>query len=97
MDIGNTEILFNQFVYLNGYLEKNNTNQNRKATKKLSIEEKWLTCFADTKYTEQKSCLIKLCEYVFAIPVYSTNVERICSLMTTQWEEERNKLLEGDN
>ena len=92
LDIGNTETLFNQFVYLKDYLEKNNTNQNCETTMKLSMEEKWLKFFADTKYIHQKSCLIKLCEYVFAIPAHNANVERIFSLMSTQWSDERNRL-----
>ncbi|GBM28729.1 hypothetical protein AVEN_54509-1 [Araneus ventricosus] len=48
IDIGNTEILFKQFVHLKDYLEKNNANQNSEATMKLSMEEKWLEFFAYT-------------------------------------------------
>ncbi|GBM16909.1 hypothetical protein AVEN_267305-1 [Araneus ventricosus] len=77
IDIGNTEILFNQFIYLKDYLKKNNANRNCEATMKLSTEEKWLKFFIDTQYIDQKSCLIKLCEYVFAIQAHNANVERI--------------------
>ncbi|GBL93434.1 hypothetical protein AVEN_188749-1 [Araneus ventricosus] len=90
--IGNIEILVNQFVYLKDYLEKNNINQNCEATMKLSVEEKWLKFFADTKHIDQKSCPTKLCEYEFAIPAHNANVERIFSLMSTQWSDERNRL-----
>ncbi|GBN70493.1 hypothetical protein AVEN_266797-1 [Araneus ventricosus] len=51
-DIGNTEILFNQFVYLKDYLVENNTNQNCEATMKLNMEDK--RPFADTKYIESE-------------------------------------------
>ncbi|GBM77413.1 hypothetical protein AVEN_65449-1 [Araneus ventricosus] len=47
-DSGNTEILFSQFVYLNDYLEKIDTNQNYEATVKLSMEEKWLKFSTDS-------------------------------------------------
>ncbi|GBL84159.1 hypothetical protein AVEN_118568-1 [Araneus ventricosus] len=82
IDIDNTEMLFNQFVCLKAYLEKNNTNPNCEATMKLSMEENWRKFFADTKFIDQKSVsLIKLCEYAFAIPAHNANVERIFSLM----------------
>ena len=38
------------------------------------------------------SCLIKLGEYVFAIPDHNANVERIFSLMSTHWSDERTRL-----
>ncbi|GBM76201.1 hypothetical protein AVEN_55039-1 [Araneus ventricosus] len=57
---GKSENPFNQFVYLKDYLEKDNAKQNCEATMKLRMEEKWLKSFADTKYIDQKSCLIKL-------------------------------------
>ncbi|GBM02729.1 hypothetical protein AVEN_145220-1 [Araneus ventricosus] len=66
-------------VYLKDYCE---------ATLKLSMEEKWLKCFADTKDIDQKPCLIKLREYAFAIPIHNANVERIFSQLSTRWSDE---------
>ncbi|GBL76186.1 Jerky [Araneus ventricosus] len=40
------------------------------------MQEKWLKFFADTKYIDEKSCLKKLSEYVFAIPAHNANVKR---------------------
>ncbi|GBN89360.1 hypothetical protein AVEN_22462-1 [Araneus ventricosus] len=48
--------------------------------------------FADTKDIDQKSCPIKLRKHVFAIPANNANVERIFSLMPTQWSDKRNRL-----
>ncbi|GBM21400.1 hypothetical protein AVEN_264833-1 [Araneus ventricosus] len=59
---------------------------------KLSLEDKWLKFFADTEYVDQKSCLIELCEYVFAIPAHNASAERIFSLMSIQRSDERDRL-----
>ncbi|GBN76853.1 hypothetical protein AVEN_170845-1 [Araneus ventricosus] len=96
IDIGNIEILFNQFVYLKD-IEKNNINRNSEATIKLSMEDKWLKPFEDTKCIDQKSCTIKLCKYAFAIQAHNVNVERMFSLMSTQWSDEINTVVSGAN
>ncbi|GBN58374.1 hypothetical protein AVEN_17903-1 [Araneus ventricosus] len=57
------------------------------------MKERWLKFLADSsKYIDQKSCLVKLCKYVFAIPDHHANMERIFSLMSTQGSDEQNGL-----
>ncbi|GBM77521.1 hypothetical protein AVEN_55647-1 [Araneus ventricosus] len=92
IDIDNTETLFNQFLYLKEYLEKNDTHQNCGATMNLSMEDKWLKPFADRKYIDEKSCPIKLGKNAFTIRAHNANVERIFPLISTQWSDERNRL-----
>ena len=36
--------------------------------------------------------MLKAVEYYFSIPGHNANVERVFSLMTAQWAEERNRL-----
>lgn len=45
-----------------------------------------------TKANKFYSHFLKICEYVFSIPTYNANVERVFSLMSTQWTDERNRL-----
>ncbi|GBM68905.1 hypothetical protein AVEN_234723-1 [Araneus ventricosus] len=98
IDVGNTEILFNQFgAYLKNYLAKNNTKQNCETTMKLTMEEKWLKFFVDARYIDQKSCLIKLWQYAFAIQAHNANVEIIFSLMSIQWSRRKKLAISGDN
>ena len=42
---------------------------------------------------EQNSQILKIIQYIFAIPSNSTNVERCFSLIKAQWSDSRNKLL----
>lgn len=88
VSMGNADMYFDQFVYLKDYMEKNNVESDTDT----SMQDKWLQFFAKTKHIEQKSGLLKFCEYIFSIPAHNANVERIFSLMTTQWTDERNKL-----
>lgn len=43
-------------------------------------------------HNEQHSELLKIAQYVFAIPAHNANVERVFSLMEIQWTDERNRL-----
>ncbi|XP_060865471.1 cyclin-dependent kinase 9-like [Metopolophium dirhodum] len=43
-------------------------------------------------HDEQHSELLKIAQYVFAIPAHNANVERVFSLMEIQWTDERNRL-----
>lgn len=56
----------------------------------LNIKRKWMKFFAGTECIGEMSCLIKLCEYVFAILAH--NMIRLYYLMSIQWYDERNKM-----
>lgn len=43
-------------------------------------------------HDEKHSELLKIAQYVFAIPVHNANVERVFSLMEIQWTDEQNRL-----
>lgn len=48
--------------------------------------------FSCSIHHEQHSELLKIAQYVFAIPAHNANVERIFSLMEIQWTDEQNRL-----
>lgn len=56
--------------------------------------EKKCPSFMQVQSINQKSCLTKLCEYVFVIPGNNANMKRMFSLMSSQWLNERNWLSE---
>ena len=48
--------------------------------------------FKSSKNIEFHSELLKIAQFIFAIPSHNANVERIFSLMQSQWTKERNPL-----
>ncbi len=58
--LATSQILLNQFIYLKGYSEKNNTNKICEATVKLSVQEKWQKVFANTENIDQ-AMRIRVC------------------------------------
>ncbi|KAL4121704.1 hypothetical protein QTP88_014165 [Uroleucon formosanum] len=83
--------LFEQYIYLKNFLEVKLASEEWKSIN--LVEEKWIYFFNETKNHEKKCQLLKLCEYLFAIPAYNATVERVFSLMSAQWTDERNRLL----
>lgn len=55
--------------------------------------EKWVKFFSMCTSIEQYSELEIIAQYFFAIPAHNANVERIFSLISAQWTDERNRLL----
>lgn len=55
-------------------------------------EKQWViffnTCNDTTRFTE----LLKICQYFFCIMPHNANIERIFSMMNSQWTKERNRL-----
>ncbi|KAL4152747.1 hypothetical protein QTP88_000580 [Uroleucon formosanum] len=83
--------LFEQYIYLKNFLEVKLASEEWKSIN--LVEEKWIYFFNETKNHERKCQLLKLCEYLFAIPAHNATVERVFSLMSAQWTDERNRLL----
>ncbi|KAL4104068.1 hypothetical protein QTP88_019381 [Uroleucon formosanum] len=83
--------LFEQYIYLKNFLEVKLASEKWKSIN--LVEEKWIYFFNETKNHERKCQLLKLCEYLFAIPAHNATVERVFSLILAQWTDERNRLL----
>lgn len=83
-------LLFDQLTYLKKKIEEFKNSildwDNKIAS------EKWQCFFSVSIHNEQHSELLKIAQYVFAIPAHNANVERVFSLMEIQWTDERNRL-----
>lgn len=60
--------------------------------KGLQVHKKWSKYFQRAKSIGCYSELLKIAQFVFALPSHNANVERVFSLMQSQWTKERNKL-----
>lgn len=58
----------------------------------LKLHEQWTIYFKSVKNIEFFSELLKICEFYFCISAHNANVERVFSLINTQWSKERNRL-----
>lgn len=85
--------VFDQFSCLknNITLLKDKQDKEESKWKDLSSSEKWVKYF-NTMDKSQYSHFLKMCEYVFSIPAHNANVERVFSMMSNQWTDERNRL-----
>lgn len=84
-------LLFDQLTYLKKKIEEFKNSISNWGNQIAS--EKWQFFFSVSIHHEQHSELLKLAQYVFAIPAHNANVERVFSLMEIQWTDERNRLL----
>ncbi|XP_055913202.1 uncharacterized protein LOC129946862 [Eupeodes corollae] len=85
----NENKLFDQFCNLKTFLEQEIKNIN---FINAPIHEKWVNYFEKMCNLELYSELLMIAQFVFAIPAHNANVERIFSLINSQWTEERNRL-----
>ena len=58
----------------------------------LPSHKKWCRYFQQSKNLECHSELLKIAQFFFAVAPHNANVERIFSLMQSQWTKERNKM-----
>lgn len=58
----------------------------------LLAHEKWARYFSLDNNAINHPELLKVVQFCFAIPAHNANVERVFSLMQSQWSKERNKL-----
>lgn len=58
----------------------------------LQVHQKWTKYFEKAKSIACYSELLKIAQFVFALPSHNANVERVFSLMQSQWTKERNQL-----
>ncbi|KAL0830150.1 hypothetical protein ABMA28_003607 [Loxostege sticticalis] len=82
--------LHDQFCNLISFL-KSKSNEDE-AYFDLKLHEQWTIYFKSVKNIECFSELLKICEFYFCISAHNANVERVFSLINTQWSKERNRL-----
>lgn len=81
---------FDQLKALTNFIQENKGEDEYKD--KLS-HERWVKFFKSCVSIEQYSEFETMAQYLFAIPAHNANIERIFSLIKSQWTDERNRLL----
>lgn len=80
---------FDDFCHLQRYVKENEMNSEFSC---LLSHEKWAQYFSADNNAANHSELLKLVQFCFSIPAHNGNVERVFSLMQSQWTKERNKM-----
>ena len=80
---------FDQLINLKGFVE---INKDDETFQDLLIHQKWTKYFTQSKSIDCHSELLKIAQFFFAIQSHNANVERVFSLMQSQWTKERNRL-----
>ncbi|KAK9704277.1 hypothetical protein QE152_g28395 [Popillia japonica] len=83
----NDEKLFDEWVNLKNFSANLNSTQKHE-----SLNTLWLRYFKQCFSEEQYAKLQKMAEYVFSILGHNANVERVFSIINSQWSKERNLL-----
>ncbi len=78
---------FDQFHILKEFVEKHSKQLLEK-----SSAEKWVMFFEDKQHKTCYSELLKICQFFFALGGQNANVERVFSMIETQWTKDRNRL-----
>lgn len=78
---------FDQVTNLRKFTEKCNHDEEFSG---LHVHRKWTEYFEKAKSTACYSELLKIAQFVFALPSHNANIEKIFSLMQSQWTKERN-------
>jgi hypothetical protein len=87
----NEDMLFNQFCNLKLFLTASFENED---FTRAPSHTKWVHYFKSLEFQDRSthSELLKMCQYFFSIPAHNANVERVFSLINSQWTDERNRL-----
>lgn len=80
---------FDQVCNLRQFVERNKSDED---FSKLPAHKKWTRYFEASKNIECHSELLRIAQFFFAVTSHNANVERVFSLMQSQWTKERNKL-----
>ncbi len=82
---------FDQVANLKKFIERCNSDEEFIS---LQVHQKWegQRYFEKAKSIACYSELLKISQFVFALPSHNANVERVFSLMQSQWIKERNQL-----
>lgn len=80
---------FDQVTNLGKFTETHNQGEEFSG---LQVHQKWNQYFEKAKSIACYSELMKIAQFVFALPSHNANVERIFSPLQNQWTKERNQL-----
>lgn len=80
--------LFDQFCNLKKFINDHLLDEEFKL--KL-LNEEWTYYFQNLSKIDQHSQLLIIATFVFSIPAHNANVERLFSLISSQWTDERNR------
>lgn len=80
--------IYEEVMYLISFIESEMSDE----WKDKNMQDKWLYFFKKTEERERKENLLKICQYLFSIPGHNAHVERVFSLISSQWTKERNSL-----
>ncbi|KAK1901966.1 putative protein kinase UbiB [Dissostichus eleginoides] len=80
---------FDQVTNLKRFTERCNRDEEFSG---LQVHQKWTKYFEKAKSIACYSELLKIAQFVFALSSHNANVERVFSLMQSQWTKERNQL-----
>lgn len=83
------DILFDQVNNLKKFLKSKNDDNDFFAK---PCSSKICVLFAANSNISSYSEILKIAQYLYAIPGHNANCERIFSLINTQWTDERNRL-----
>ncbi|CAH0406173.1 unnamed protein product [Chilo suppressalis] len=84
--------LHDQFCSFISFLKSKSDGDSADKYYDLKLYEQWTMYFKSAKNIEYFSELLKICEFYFSISAHNANVERVFSLINTQWTKERNRL-----
>lgn len=88
----NNDQCFEEFVNLKDFVKE--LHSQRDPSPKLA-HQNWTNYFSKVTVGASQN-LFKISEYYFAIPAHNANVERMFSLVASQWTDARNKLIVGN-
>lgn len=77
------DLLFEELIELKQFVENNPQNHD------LELAQSWMNFFEKNVAPN----MLKICEFVFSVPVSNAMCERVFSLMNTAWRKDRNRLL----
>lgn len=80
---------FDQVTNLRKFTERCNHDEEISG---LQVHQKWTKYFEKAKSTACYSELLKIAQFVFALPSHNANIESVFSLMQGQWTKERTQL-----
>jgi hypothetical protein len=81
--------LFDQFQCLKQFVASHSNDEDYF---KQLLHLRWVDFFSQCKSIDCFSELLKVCEFLFALPGTNSSIERVFSNINVQWSDERNKL-----
>ena len=86
----NDSLLFDEIVHIQSFV-KQQVETDSEHWNQLMAHEKWCMFFNSCKCNEQFRESLNIAQYFFSLPAHNANVERVFSLLSSQWTDERNR------